>query len=143
MITLEKMLFLKTMPLFKYTQEEVLLAVATILEQESVKKGEKIIEKDSLGTSMYMIVKGKVKVHDGEVELNRLGEREVFGELAALSPEKRIASVTALEETTLFKISHTALYELMEVQVGLARGIIEVLCQRVRSVVQKGAKVTK
>ncbi len=134
MDTFEKMLFLKSMPLFKYVKDEILVSIASILEEQLVKPGELIIQKGALGTEMFMIVEGKVKVHDEERLLKELGPHEVFGELAALSPEKRIASVTALDETFLLKINSMALYDLMEMQIELAKGIIQVLCQRTRSI---------
>lgn len=130
----EKMLFLKSMPLFKYVKDDVLLDVAAVLDEISVKEGEVIINKGDLGTKMFMIVEGKVKVHDGDHVLKTLSDHDVFGELASLSPEKRIASITATEETFLLKISSSALYELMEMQPGLAKGIIQALCQRVRTI---------
>jgi len=134
MDTFEKMLFLKSMPLFKYVKDEILVSIASILEEQLVKPGELIIQKGALGTEMFMIVEGKVKVHDEGRLLKELGPHEVFGELAALSPEKRIASVTALDETFLLKINSMALYDLMEMQIELAKGIIQVLCQRTRSI---------
>lgn len=134
MNTFEKMLFLKSMPLFKYVKEEILVSIASILEEELVKPRDLIIQKGALGTIMFMIVEGKVKVHDEDRILKELGPHEVFGELAALSPEKRIASVTALEETFLLKIDSTSLYDLMEMNIELAKGIIHVLCQRTRSI---------
>jgi CRP-like cAMP-binding protein len=132
--TFEKMLFLKSMPLFKYVKNDALLEVASVLEEQTVKAGESFIQKGEFGTTMYMIVTGKVKVHDGDELLKELGDHEVVGELAALSPAKRIASVTALEETLLLKISSNTIYDLMEIQTELAKGIIQVLCQRERSI---------
>jgi CRP-like cAMP-binding protein len=122
------------MSLFKYVKDDALLDVASVLEEQIVKSGELIIQKGDLGTIMYMVVSGKVKVHDGEYILKEMGDHEVFGELAALSPAKRIASVTALEETLLLKISSRVIYDLMEMQIELAKGIIHVLCHRVRSI---------
>ena len=122
------------MPLFQYVKDDVLLGVASVLEEQLVKPGETVIQKGDLGTIMYMIVTGKLRAHDENRQIKELGGHEVFGELAALSPEKRIASVTALEETLLLKIGSEALYDLMEAQIELAKGIIQVLCQRVRSI---------
>lgn len=133
MDTFEKMLFLKSMPLFKYVKEDVLIDVASVLEEQLAGSGEVIIHKGDLGTTMYMIVTGKVQVHDEARRLKELGDHEVFGELAALSPERRIASVTAIEETFLLKISSAVIYDLMEIQIDLAKGIIQVLCSRARS----------
>ncbi len=130
----EKMLFLKSMPLFKNVKDDVLLDVAAVLEENIVKEGDLILKKGDLGTKLFMIVAGKVKVHDGERQIKIMGDHEVFGELASLCPEKRIASITALEETFLLKISSGTLYELMEMQPGLAKGIIQALCHRIRSI---------
>lgn len=134
MNTFDKMLFLKSMPLFEYVKDDVLLGVASALEEQHAQAGELIIKKDAMGTVMYMIVTGKIKVHDEERTIKEMGDHEVFGELAALSPEKRIASITTIEESLFLKISSSVLYDLMEMQTGLAKGIIRVLCQRVRSI---------
>lgn len=133
MNTFEKLLFLKSLSIFKYVKDDVLLGLAPLLEEQVVKAGEMIIKKGDLGTTMYLVVTGRVKVHDGEQVLKEMGDHEVFGELAALSPEIRIASVSALEETLLLKITHRVLEDLMEIEPGLSKGIIQVLCQRARS----------
>ncbi|MBS0629343.1 MAG: cyclic nucleotide-binding domain-containing protein [Verrucomicrobia bacterium] len=134
MNTFEKLLFLKSLSLFKYVKDEVLLGLAPLLEEQVVKAGEMIIKKGELGTTMYLIVTGRVKIHDGERILKEMGDHEVFGELSALSPEIRTASATALEEALLLKITHQVLEDLMEIEPGLSKGIIHVLCQRARSI---------
>jgi CRP-like cAMP-binding protein len=85
---------------------------------------------------MYIIVRGKMRVHDGEKELAVLEDRTVFGELAALDPEPRSASITALEDTLLFRLDESSLYELMAEHVEVARGVIRVLCRRMRGMVK-------
>lgn len=134
MITLEKMLILKSVRLFNFTPEETLLAVISAIKERYVQPGECILQKDALGSSMFIIVKGKVKIHDGDRILNTLEEGSVFGELAALSPEKRIASVTALDECLLFEIDHASLNDLIDWDPGLAKGIIQELCRRARDI---------
>jgi CRP-like cAMP-binding protein len=122
------------MPLFRYVKDDVLLGVAAILEEQLVQPGEVIIQKGEMGTIMYMVVTGRVRVHDENQHLKEIGEHDVFGELAALSPQERIASVTALQETLLLKISNRMIYDLMELQTELAKGVIQVLCQRIRTI---------
>jgi CRP-like cAMP-binding protein len=128
----EKMLFLKSLPLFQFVKEDSLLELASNLEMQLVQPGTVIIKKGDFDTTMYMIVSGKIKIHDEAHTMAEFTDHEVFGELAALSPEKRIASVTALEETLLLKIGQTTLYDLMETDIEIAKGIIEVLCRRIR-----------
>lgn len=132
MITIEKVMFLHEVPLFRYVSNEVLLELAFVIDEKFIASGEAILKKGEFGSDMYIIVQGRVKVHDEEKVLAELGSRDVFGELAALSPELRTASATALENVVLLKINHEMLYDTMARHIGLVKGVIEVLCQRTR-----------
>ncbi len=132
-LTIERVLMLKSREVFSETPEENLLELAAVLEEIETRAGERIIEKGELGSSMYIVVDGKVRIHDGEQELRVLGSREIFGELAVLDPEKRSASVKAIEDTVLFRLDERALYEMMAENQSLTRGIIRVLCRRLRT----------
>jgi CRP-like cAMP-binding protein len=83
---------------------------------------------------MYIVVDGRVRVHSEERTLRELGPRDIFGEMAALDPEPRSASVTAKVPTLLFRLEQEALYELMADRIEVVRGVIRVLCQRLRAV---------
>jgi CRP/FNR family cyclic AMP-dependent transcriptional regulator len=131
--TIEKVLVLKTVSIFSETPDEVLADVASIVEELEVKAGTTIIKVGELGTSMYVIVSGRVRVHLGEHALDELGSRDVFGELALLDAEPRSASVTAIEDTHLFCLGQTPFYELMADRFEVARGIIRVLAARLRA----------
>ena len=75
---------------------------------------------------------GNVLVHRGDVEIDRMGGGSVFGELAALDTQPRTASVTALDETLLFSVNQETLYDIMAEHPVMLRGIIKVLCERLR-----------
>jgi CRP/FNR family cyclic AMP-dependent transcriptional regulator len=132
-ITLEKLLLFKSVDLFKQTPEEVLLCLASVATEETAEAGNLIMKKDEVGTTLHIIVSGRVKVHDEARIFAEFGERQVFGELSALLPAKRTASVTALTDSVFLKIDHENLYKIMNLHSGLARGIIHVLCNRMRS----------
>ena len=135
-ITLEKVLRLKSVDLLSSVPEDALVEIASILEEVDVEPGSDIIVRGEMGTSMYIIIDGRVRVHADNREIAELGPREVFGELAALDPEPRNANVTAVEPTQLFKLSSVPLFELMADHIDVTRGILRVLCRRVRSTVQ-------
>ncbi len=138
MITLEKLLLLKSVTLFKQTPDDLLLQVVTSAVKEvSVIADELIIQKGDTDTSMYVVVHGRVKVHNGDLTIAEIGEREIFGEWSALTSEKRVASVSALTDCLLLKISSNALYALMNFDNGLAKGIIQALCERTRLMSQQ------
>ena len=131
--TVEKVLILKSVPMFSQTPDNVLADVADLLEEVDVSENETIFKQGDSGDSLYVILDGKVRVHDGERLLNYLGERDVFGEMALLDPEPRSATVTAVEATRLFRLDQSPFYELMEERPEIAAGIIRVLTGRLRN----------
>ena len=137
MIDFEKFLILKTISIFKNTPDEILTEIIPAISELRVPAGYAIVKKGDSGNSLYIIVEGKANVHDGDKILSEINSREIFGELSALSPQVRIASVTATEDSILYKIEHDDLYNFMEAHSGLAKGIIEFLCERVRQVAQQ------
>ncbi len=132
-ITLEKVLILKSIDLFSAVPPDALAEVASILEEIEVEPGEEILHEGDTGTAMYIIVDGRVRVRAKGRDIAELGPSEVFGELAALDPEPRSASVTALEPTQLFKLSSAPLFQLMASYMDVTRGILRVLCRRIRA----------
>jgi AAA family ATP:ADP antiporter len=134
--TIEKVITLKTASIFAGTPDEILAEVASLLEEVELREGETIFEKGDAGNCMYIIIGGQVRVHDGGRTLNYLGEGDVFGEMAVLDTEPRVASVTAVEDTRLFRLDQEPFYELMDDRIEVARGIIRVLSQHLRARVQ-------
>ncbi len=87
--TSKKKLILRNTDIFSAIPDTVLIQVIDTLKEVSVKAGEDIFSKGDSGTSMYIIVKGRVSVHDGELLLNYLNKGDVFDEMAALDPDVR------------------------------------------------------
>ena len=132
-ITLERVLILKSLDLFSSVPPDALVEVASILEEVECEPGEEILREGQMGTAMFTIIEGRVRVRAGDRDVAELGPGEVFGELAALDPQPRSASVTAIEPTQLFKLSSAPLLRLMANYLEVTRGILRVLCQRVRA----------
>ena len=53
--------------------------------------------------------------------------------MAVLDPEPRSASVTTVEDTRLLHVDEQALFEVMDAQPEVARGIIHVLSRHLRN----------
>ena len=129
----EKVLILKTADLFSNVPDEDLAEIAPYLTPVYLDPGETIIREGDLGDELYIVVSGEVKVvKDGE-ELARRGERAVFGDLAALDPEPRSASVIATEPTQVMSLSNEHLLALFESNVEIASGVIASLIRRLRA----------
>ena len=140
--TIEKVLILKSVSMFGQTPDNVLADVANLIEECEVSAGETIFRQGEPGDSLYVVIEGRVKVHIGDQELNQLGERDVFGEMALLDPEPRLASVTALEQTRLFRLDQAPFYELLAERPEIAGGIIRVLTRHLRNRVQDMAELS-
>jgi CRP/FNR family transcriptional regulator, cyclic AMP receptor protein len=133
MILLEKLFLLREVSLFKEVSDELLAEIASYAEEEKVLGGQTIITKGEIGDIMYIIVAGKVVVKDEGKILAEFGEKQIFGELAVLSPEPRSATVEALEETLLLKLRRQDFIDFLSVEPKLAMGIIIELCARIRA----------
>ena len=133
LLTIEKVMALKTTAIFKETPEDLLVDIAAILQELTFSGGSEIVKKSEIGTCMYIIYSGSVLVHDGEVKLAELKEGNFFGELALLDAEPRSASVTALEDSLLLRIDQEAFYEIMADRSEVIREIMKVLCARLRN----------
>lgn len=140
--TVEKVLILKSVGIFSQTPDNVLADVAGLLEQVDLPAGETVFHQGQPGDSMYIILDGRVRVHDGERVINYLGEREIFGEMALLDPEPRSASVTAEDATRLFRLDQEPFYALMEERPEVAVGIIHVLSGHLRNRVRDLAELS-
>lgn len=132
MLIIEKVLVLRTTSIFEAVREEFLAEVAQRSVPVQLVAGQVLFDQGEMGSSLFVVVAGRLEVVvDGDL-LRHLGEREVVGEMAALDPEPRSATVTACEPSTLLRINHQDLNILMANDVEVARGIITVLCRRLR-----------
>jgi CRP/FNR family cyclic AMP-dependent transcriptional regulator len=108
------------------------LAAARLFPKNAV-----IVSEGDDSGSLYVLLAGRVKVflsdeNGREVELNRLGPGEYFGEVT-LDGGPRSASVMALEETRCAVVRRAELLGLIERQPELALHMLRRLARRVRA----------
>ena len=134
--TVEKVLFLKSIDLFSQIPGEDLAQVALIATEEAREQGEEIFAEGEAGDALYLVLDGKVRVHQQDRVIAELGERECFGEMAILDASPRSATVTAVKDTNLLKISREDFQEIMSEKPEIALGIIKVLTRRLRNAIR-------
>lgn len=132
LLTIEKVMALKTTEIFHETADDILVDVAHILKEVSFQKDQVIVQKNEVGTCMFIIYSGAVKVHDGDHTFAIMRSPDFFGELSLLDTEPRSASVTALEDSLLLRIDQQAFYEIMADRSEVIREIMRILCRRLR-----------
>ena len=136
LLSIEKVLFLKSAPLFAAVEGEELAALADIALEHTYPPGETIFEENQAPHHLYIVVQGKVeifrRIDSTERPLAYLGEKECFGEMAILDDQARSASVRAVESTTVLKIDRESFRELILERPNIAFAIFRILSGRLR-----------
>lgn len=117
---------LRKVPLFKGLQKGDLEQVLSLLEEEIYPSETVIIEEGSVGDSMFIILKGSVKVlkrvnaEEGMV-INRLEKESYFGELALIDNLPRSATIETNERSIIFRLRKKMLDKLLSHNTEIAR----------------------
>jgi CRP-like cAMP-binding protein len=140
MTTIERVVALQRVALFADVPGRVLAAVARRASEVEAEAGAPVIVEGAVEDHLFTVVRGRLRVHHGPREVTVIGAGATVGELAALVPEARTASVTALEPTTLLRIDKPILDELLADRPALAQGVIAALVAMVRERVRAQAE---
>ena len=92
--------------------------LAKMAAESRVSAGHVIVHQGDLGTKLFIIVKGEVRVlrqsRHGDVEVARMKQGDFFGEMCVLERLPRSASVQAVTETHLVLLSYATFDILFE-----------------------------
>src|SRR5690242_10842936 len=143
LLLIERVLLLKSLPLFNDTPETFLAEIAHLMQEVEIPQGTEIVKEGEPGNCMYIIHRGDVKIHKGQHVLALLKEEDFFGELSLLDTETRSASATAQTDCVLFHIDQDPFYDLIESRPEVVKGVIKILCKRLRAANEKISALTK
>ena len=132
MITVQRILFLKNVPLFSTMPPDTLAWVAEAADEENYLAGQTIFEKGSLGDSMYVIADGTVIIHDEGKTLVELPREAFFGELSILDGETRSASAKAKSDCFLLVIRQASFHRILSKQFDVTESHLKLLVRRIR-----------
>jgi CRP-like cAMP-binding protein len=130
---MDKVSLLQSASIFAEMPSEALSALVDLLYEVECKAGDTVVTEGEWGTTMYIVVEGQMYVHSGGRTLARLEAGAVFGEMAALHPEPRNASVTAMSDARLLGLDQEALLALINERPLVAHGIVRKLCRDLRA----------
>ena len=129
--------------------EDTIRELASRVEFIQAAAGDLIFSKGDLGTSIYFVIEGSMRIHDEDVVLTHRGAGEAIGEIGALGSLARTASVTAEIDSLLLRLDKDVLFDTMARRPEAAYSFIEALCQRESSLIHDAteravkAKVTE
>jgi signal transduction histidine kinase len=116
-----------------------------LLSERRCVNGETIVQEGEQGDAFYLIWSGRAVVYAGDWRtpdvLGFRGAGEVIGEMALLENQPRSASVVALGETRLLKISRSDFFELLKNDPTISLSILGALSRRLRQADQARSQV--
>jgi HEAT repeat protein/MFS family permease len=106
---MNRVLFLKTVPLFAGLSLDDLLTVETALVQEEYLAGETVVSQGDAGATLYILARGSASVSiagtDGASKrIAELGPGECFGEMALFDDQPRSATVVTLTDAAMLTL---------------------------------------
>ncbi|GGF00163.1 cyclic nucleotide-binding domain-containing protein [Hymenobacter cavernae] len=129
---IERVAVLKNTALFATTPENVLSSIVPIMKEVTFHDEEQIFAKGDLGTSLFIVYEGEVRIFNGAQQLATFCKGDFFGELALLDAEPRSATAVTKGNVVAFRLDQEDFYDVMEERSEVLRNIMRVLCQRLR-----------
>jgi HEAT repeat protein len=133
---LERVLFLRRVPLFAELSPRDLSRIAAIAEEANYADGETIAGQGEPGEELHIVVEGEVRVlrearaGGEEAELARRSVGEVVGEMALITQDPRMASLVAAGDVRTLRVGRTEFEGVLRERPETAIAVIRVLSQR-------------
>jgi len=120
-------------PVFAGLDADGMAAVAQAAIEVEFPADRTIARQGEIGTGLFIVAEGRVRVvRDGEI-IARLGPGEFFGELSVLDGGPRNASVIADAPTTCLALATWDAERVLREQPGVALAVLRVLAARLRA----------
>ena len=133
----DKIILLRGIEIFEGLSVGELAAVASITEETDYPAGEIVIREGEPGETLYLVIKGEVSVIKGlgtenEIELDRIGSGDYFGEMALFEDIARTASIKTEADSRLLILHKQEFNQIVREYPQIALEICKVLSLRIR-----------
>lgn len=124
-------------PLFATMEHEERQSLIDSMVKVELNRGEVLFDEGENGDRLYIIEEGKIKLGsssgDGRENLLAiLGPGEMFGELSLFDPGPRSLSASAVSDSILYELEHSALVRVIEERPVVAKHLLTALARRLR-----------
>ncbi len=111
------------------------------LNRKTYYAGDQIFQEGALGDCAYLIERGGVRIskktRDGEIELGILGAGAIFGEMALIDDQPRMASASATTETVVTFVNRVMFEKKMADADPFVSALVHILTRYVRGMGDK------
>jgi len=124
--------FLSKISLFSKLNETEFNVVAGFLKNISIKKGESVFREGDTGKEMFVFFSGALSAFgtqsDGtQRRLFDIDQGSFFGEMSIITHEPRSATITAMEDSALIKLSETDFYHIISEHPAIGYKILKAI----------------
>jgi serine/threonine protein phosphatase PrpC len=128
---------LKQMPLFRHLIYKEILRVVNVTQVREYAAGEEMIKEGTPGDEMFVLLRGKIRLHKNNAFITHLAPGAHMGEMALVDPRQpRSASATAEERSRVLILRRRDFYEIIrkepQLSVKLLWSFVQVLADRLR-----------
>ena len=127
---MERVLFLRKVPIFDGLPPEDLKGIAAVAEEAVHSDGDIIVAEGEAGTEMHIIVSGTVAVVANDREVARRGEGDVVGEMAIIADQPRMATLVASGPVRLLTIGQRQFARILRERPETSLAVMRVLARR-------------
>jgi serine/threonine-protein kinase len=134
----ERIKYLKALKFFNAFKDEELTEVLRIGAWFHYKQGATIIKENERANYFFVVILGQVQVEKKGEVIALIDRGSCFGEMAALSNQKRTTSIVATEDSVVIRIDATIIDELSKaLQIKFYKKFITTLISRLASTTEK------
>ena len=134
--TIEKVITLQEIDVFEHLTTEDLAQLASIAEEVEFPPDSVIYSEGGSPDSMYLVLEGRVLLHQRQKEVMIAKEKDTFGTWALFEDEPRVVTATTLEQSRLLRIDKEDFIDLLADSVRITRGVLKALVQRARRLME-------
>jgi len=130
---IEKVIFLKSVDIFKHATIEELGGVAALTEEVHFEPGETIFREGEPVDAIYLVLKGRVAIEGNGQVVREVGEKQALGTVAALDRNPAIHTVKAIDAVYALKLNAQDFDDILSLDFELVRAIFRALCRMIRA----------
>ncbi len=127
---------LKQMPLFHHLSYKEIIRVLNVTEVREFQPGEEIIKEGAAGDEMFIVLRGKIRLHKNGAFITNLASGAHMGEMALVDRGPRSVSATAEERSRVLTLRRREFYQIIRkdppLSVKLLWSFVQVLADRLR-----------
>jgi NTE family protein len=115
----------ESLPLFAGLNPEPLSELRRTTKDVELEAGSYLFHQGDVADALYVVRNGRLQVRQGDVVLRELGRGEVIGELGLLTGAPRSASIKAVRDSTLVRLTKAQFDKIADARVlgSLVRGL--------------------